>query len=63
MIVLSGYPHASYEPLERAGWRRVDKDYRANMSLRRRTECLWMNFDQSLLTSSATGGAGGRVNA
>jgi len=43
MVVLSGYQHASYEPLENAGWRRVDKDYRANMSTRRRTECLWIS--------------------
>ena len=43
MVVLSGYPHGSYEPLENAGWRRVDKDSRANMSTRRRTECLWIS--------------------
>jgi DNA adenine methylase len=45
MVMLSGYPHDSYTPLEKAGWRRVDRDYRANMSARRRTEVLWMNFD------------------
>lgn len=43
MCVLSGYPHDSYAPLEAAGWRRVEKDYRANMSARRRTECLWIS--------------------
>lgn len=43
MIVLSGYPHEDYTPLEDAGWRRIDKDYRANMSDRRRTECLWLS--------------------
>lgn len=43
-VALSGYPHASYEPLVKAGWRRVEKDYRANMSKSRRTECLWLNF-------------------
>lgn len=43
MVVLSGYPHACYAPLEAAGWARVDKDYRANMSPDRRTECLWIN--------------------
>lgn len=43
MVVLSGYAHASYEPLEIAGWRRVEKDYRANMSPVRRTECLWIS--------------------
>lgn len=42
-IVLSGYRHETYTPLERAGWRSVEKDYRANMSLRRRTECLWLS--------------------
>lgn len=43
-IVLSGYPHPSYQPLQDAGWKKVTKDYRANMSLNRRTEVLWMNF-------------------
>lgn len=43
MVVLSGYPSESYAPLEMAGWRRVEKDYRANMSLKRRTECLWIS--------------------
>jgi len=42
-VVLSGYAHFAYAPLEAAGWRRVDRDYRANMSLRRRTESLWIN--------------------
>lgn len=41
--VLSGYPHKSYSLLEDFGWRRVEKDYRANMSLHRRTECLWIS--------------------
>jgi DNA adenine methylase len=45
--VLSGYPHASYEPLERSGWLRVEKDYRANMSPNRRTECLWISPAQN----------------
>jgi DNA adenine methylase len=43
MCVVSGYRHEAYSPLERAGWRRVEKDYRANMSERRRTECLWIS--------------------
>lgn len=43
MVVLSGYAHEAYRPLEAAGWRRVEKDYRANMSTRRRTECLWIS--------------------
>jgi len=42
-VVLSGYPHPSYKRLEDAGWERVDKDYRANMSLTRRTESLWLS--------------------
>lgn len=42
MVVLSGYPHPSYDPLTAAGWRIVTKDYRANMSDSRRTECLWI---------------------
>jgi len=41
MVVLSGYRCDAYEPLEAAGWQRIEKDYRANMSLARRTECLW----------------------
>ena len=43
MVLLSGYPHESYDLLEAAGWKREDKDYRANMSERRRTECLWIS--------------------
>lgn len=43
MVVLSGYPHPSYDPLTAAGWRVVEKDYRANMSKDRRTECLWIS--------------------
>lgn len=43
MCVLSGYPHEIYAPLEAAGWQRVEKDYRANMSETRRTECLWIS--------------------
>ena len=47
MVVLSGYPHRSYTPLENAGWRRVERDYRANMSTVRRTECLWISPNAS----------------
>lgn len=43
MVVLSGYATAHYEPLEAAGWRRVEREYRANMSERRRVECLWIS--------------------
>lgn len=43
MVVLSGYPHESYASLVAAGWRVVEKDYRANMSEKRRTECLWIS--------------------
>lgn len=43
-VVLSGYPCDAYEILESMfGWKRVEKDYRANMSLERRTECLWLS--------------------
>lgn len=43
-VVLSGYPCPQYEILEVLyGWKRVEKDYRANMSLERRTECLWIS--------------------
>lgn len=43
MVVLSGYPHDDYAPLEAAGWRKVERDYRANMSDAPRTECLWIS--------------------
>lgn len=43
MIVLSGYQCAEYEVLENAGFVRVEKEYRANMSLNRRMECLWIS--------------------
>jgi DNA adenine methylase len=42
-VVLSGYNHDSYSPLEAAGWVVKSKPYRANMSPRRRTECLWIS--------------------
>jgi DNA adenine methylase len=45
MIILSGYDHETYKPLERAGWKRVDyhvrthaSDYRA-----RRVESIWLS--------------------
>lgn len=40
-VVISGYKSTQYERLEEAGWECIQKDYRANMSQRRRTECLW----------------------
>lgn len=43
MVVLSGYPTPIYAPLEAAGWKRVERESRANMSLARRTECLWVS--------------------
>jgi DNA adenine methylase len=43
-IVLSGYPCEAYEILrDMFGWKVVTKDYRANMSPDRRTECLWIS--------------------
>lgn len=43
MIVLSGYDTDSYLVLELLGWKKIQKDYRANMSTERRVECLWIN--------------------
>lgn len=43
MVVLSGYQCAEYAVLEKAGWMRAQKECRANMSLNRRTECLWIS--------------------
>ena len=43
MLVVSGYDSPHYEVLELLDWRKVQKDYRANMSTKRRTECLWIN--------------------
>lgn len=43
MMVVSGYPHVSYASLESGGWKKVEKEYRANMSASRRTECLWIS--------------------
>lgn len=43
MVIVSGYNSDIYKPLIKAGWARVSKDYRANMSLDRRTECLWLS--------------------
>lgn len=39
MVILSGYPHASYE---RLGWRRHETEALAD-GARPRTECLWLN--------------------
>lgn len=43
MVIISGYQCAEYAVLETAGWMRVEKEYRANMSVKRRTECLWIS--------------------
>lgn len=43
MVILSGYKQNHYKPLEDAGWKRVQKQSRANMSHRHRTECLWIS--------------------
>jgi len=44
MVVISGYESEEYEVLsDLYGWRKVTKDYRANMSDARRTECLWIS--------------------
>ncbi len=45
MVVLSGYSHAVYAPLEAAGWSRLDCEVLAHSSTTRtrRVECLWIN--------------------
>lgn len=43
MVVLSGYDCVDYLALSKAGWRKAERESRANMSLRRRKECLWIN--------------------
>lgn len=45
MAVLSGYPNSIYEPLEQAGWKRVEIETLAYVSQERskRTECLWIS--------------------
>jgi DNA adenine methylase len=43
MVVLSGYDCAEYINLVRAGWAKAERESRANMSLRRRKECLWIS--------------------
>lgn len=42
-FVVSGYDSEAYLNLELAGWTKVEKDYRANMSTTRRRECLWIS--------------------
>jgi len=42
-VVLSGYDCPEYSILEDVGYTKISKDYRANMSLTRRTECLWVS--------------------
>lgn len=45
MVVLSGYKHEVYAPLEDAGWPRVQMKVRtfASDKLAKRTECLWLS--------------------
>jgi DNA adenine methylase len=45
MIVLSGYDHVTYNPLERAGWKRVDYHVRTHASDYRaqRVESIWLS--------------------
>lgn len=42
-VMLSGYKTAVYEPLENAGWQRIDKDMSTN-SGGNRTESIWVNY-------------------
>lgn len=44
-FILSGYRCEAYARLEQAGWVRIERDSRANMSTTRRTECLWRSPD------------------
>ena len=45
MVMLSGYRHQTYNPLERAGWARIDYPTCTHVrgSLTRRMECLWLS--------------------
>lgn len=45
MVVLSGYAHESYEPLQLAGWTRIEYPTcnHVSGSLTRRVECLWLS--------------------
>lgn len=49
MVLLSGYRHPCYQPLEASGWRRMDRDVplralnRGRYGAQRRTESLWVN--------------------
>lgn len=43
MFVVSGYDSPDYQPLLDARWTMVTKESRANMSLERRTECIWIS--------------------
>lgn len=43
MVVLSGYDCAEYLAFAKAGWAKAERESRANMSLRRRKECLWIS--------------------
>lgn len=64
MVLLSGYAHEIYAPLEHAGWQRIDIATTAHSAGRTRatgilgagaatrqqarTECLWMNYDPAV---------------
>ena len=45
MVILSGYEHQTYSPLERAGWGRIDHPTCTHVrgSRTRRVECLWLS--------------------
>ncbi len=45
MVILSGYAHKTYEPLQRAGWGRIDHPTCTHVrgSLTYRVECLWLS--------------------
>jgi len=56
-IVLSGYAHPVYAPLERDGWERIDFSVRADSSdtRTRRTECLWISRPRARGSAMAEG--------
>ena len=59
--LISGYAHTIYEPLERAGWHRIDTAVhcastanRPTAKTHRRLETLWLNYDPAIVTGQRT---------
>ncbi len=57
MVVLSGYAHEAYEPLEVRGWPRQDYDVPAYTSSgrERRVECLWLSSSLAAIVPERLG--------